>query len=183
MVTAESQQQIYVADDNTWKKWRLVWLIAFAAGIVIIARDSETVRESLVGLGQIHRIIAISLLAIITTTFFVRNPSVPFKSIFFFWTLFAIWQIITAIWSTFPSWTLYRSVEYLIMVLITEYCANSLKDSAQFYKWVNLIWCFIGFMVFSVWLGVIISPNLALGPSHGMIPFSINGVLPRINSN
>jgi len=123
------------------------------------------------------------LLGIFVLKYFLKNPAIPFKSIFFFLTLFAIWQVITVMWSTFPPWTLYRGVEYLIMILITAYFANSLKDSEHFYKWVDLTWWFVGFLVFSVWASVILFPHLSLAPSKGIIPFSINGLLPRINSN
>jgi len=175
----------YTVEEATtsWGQWRLIWLIVFVSGLVLIVRDTMSARESLVGLGQIHRLICMLLLGIFVLKYFLKNPAIPFKSIFFFLTLFAIWQVITVMWSTFPPWTLYRGVEYLIMILITAYFANSLKDSEHFYKWVDLTWWFVGFLVFSVWASVILFPHLSLAPSKGIIPFSINGLLPRINSN
>jgi len=183
MIKNEMTQYAVEEANTSWGKLRLIWIIVFVAGLVFVGRDSATARDEMIGLGQIHRLICMLLLGIFVLKYFLKNPAIPFKSIFFFLTLFAIWQVITVMWSTFPPWTLYRGVEYLIMILITAYFANSLKDSEHFYKWVDLTWWFVGFLVFSVWASVILFPHLSLAPSKGIIPFSINGLLPRINSN
>lgn len=171
--------------EYSWKKWELMWIIAFIAGFTLVARDSETARETLIGLGQLHRVISITMLGLIAISFFLRNPTVPFKSILFFWTFFACWQILTVLWSTFPSWTLYRAVEYLIMVLITAYCANYLISLEQWTKWVNLVWIFIGCLLVSVWLGALISPDSAIVATHrpGIVPWYVKGIYPKINPN
>jgi len=183
MINNEPHSINNTGKEYVWIKWRIIWIIAFIAGLTFLARETETASETLVGLGQIHRVIGISLLAIILMKLFVNNPSVPFKSIFFFWTFFALWQMLTTSWSTFPAWTLYRSSEYIILVSITAYCANSLQEAKQLTKWINLIWFFIGILVLSVWLSVIISPGEALSPGRGIIPVSINGLFPKISSN
>ena len=110
-----------VSDFGHWKRWRAVWTIAFMAGWVIIGRDSETARSTLVGIGQIHRVLFVLILGFYVLPHFIRNASVPFRSLFFFWTIFSTWQILTSLWSTFPAWTFYRSIEYLVMVFITVY--------------------------------------------------------------
>jgi len=70
------------------------------------------------------------------------------------------------------------------MIGITAYFANSIKDAPLlFFKWVNLTWLLVGLLLLSVWLAVIIFPNLTLMPSKGMSPFLISGVYPRINPN
>lgn len=173
-----------ITTEYSWKKLKLIWIIAFIAGFTLVARDSETARETLIGFGQLHRITGITILGVIFILFFIRQPSVLLKSIFFFLSLFCLWQITTAAWSNYPSWTIYRSAEYLIVIGVTAYVANSIKDSPLlFFKWINLTWFLVGLLLLSVWLAVIIFPNLALVPSKGIIPFMIGGVYPRINPN
>jgi len=185
MPRTQDQNLYYYAVNVTWNNWRLIWIIAFITGLVLIVRDTASARETLVGLGQIHRLLGISIVGIIALTLLARNASVPFKSIFFLWTIISLWQIMTTLWSTFPVWTLYRSLEYLIMVMITAYCAYNIKDDTQYIQWVNLIWIFIGVLVFSVWIGVILTFGSALVPTREgvLLPFHLTGLFPRINAN
>lgn len=183
MIKNEMTQYAVEEANTSWGKLRLIWIIVFVAGLVFVGRDAATARDEMIGLGQIHRIVCIFALAIILLHFFLKNPSIPFKSTFFFLTLFSFWQIITSFWSTFPAWTLYRSVEYLIIVWITAYCAASLRDVSLFVKWIDFVWICVGLLVFTVWLSLIIAPDIARGPSKGILSFSLMGAYPRINSN
>ena len=129
MIKDEITQYTVKESILAWGKLRLIWLILFVASFVFIARETATARDELIGLGQIHRIICIFLLGIILLRFFIKAPAIPFKSIFFFLTIFSFWQMATSIWSTFTLWTIYRSTEYLIVIWITAYLANSIKNS------------------------------------------------------
>lgn len=102
-------------------------------------------------------------------------------------TVFGLVCLASTAWSVFPTWTLYKSVEYLIDIALLAAILESLDSPLQFRNLFNWTWTLYGGLLLSVWLGTLLWPHEAF---YGQIlqrgaalESRLQGVLPAISSN
>src|SRR5438309_1233074 len=100
--------------------WHWLWLLVFLSGLVFRIRDIETIHDAPVDAWAAWRI---GLMALVAVVLLSRLPGgrpdwvaaivrgLP-AGVF----LYGVMALISTLWSVYPLWTLYRSVEYLIDV-------------------------------------------------------------------
>jgi O-antigen ligase len=104
---------------------------------------------------------------------------------------FALWNLISTLWSVFPTLTFYKSVEYLVTVLLFAFAVflirvnarnspNQLLALKSLFDW---NWFLTFSLLVTVYLGVLILPQRAIVPVPGVVPFALEGVLPGISAN
>ncbi|MEM2175480.1 MAG: O-antigen ligase family protein [Candidatus Micrarchaeia archaeon] len=171
--------------QNTKRLYYLevLWLFAFTSGLTFVLQDVEILRENPIQLSIIHKNISHLILGLFVSIQILKKPSAIFKNFILIFTLFSIWCAFSSLWSIYPIWTLYRSIEYFIFVCLVTYTAFSLKNYIELKKLVGFIWLLIGLLVISAWVGMLIFPEQAMRPSKGLIPFILHGALPRLNAN
>lgn len=164
--------------------WKHLWIIVFLGSVNIVLRDAASINETPLTYAVIHRPITAILVGTILLLPLIKWPRRLLRGILGSLMLFSLWRLITSIWSEFPLWTIYRSIEYLIIVILASYTVASLKNLTDLTRWLNLIWWWIGILVVSAYLGIIFFPEDALkSVPDALLPVMLHGVLPRINPN
>lgn len=90
-------------------------------------------------------------------------------------------------WSVFPSWTFYKSWEYLIDVALLAAILESVESTEDLRILFNWTWTLYGVLLLSVWKDVLLFPQESLhsealqqGAALGV---RLDGVIPAISSN
>ena len=171
--------------QSSWEQWwRWLWLIAFIGGLTFVVRDLETISERPLQLEVIHRPITASIVGLLLLPTITRGPLVMFRGILGVLSLFALLRLVSTLWSPNPLWTLYRSLEYIVIVALTAYTAATLRTIEALRKWVNWVWLWYGLLMVSAWIGAIVAPEKALRPVPGaLLPVQLFGVFPPIDPN
>jgi hypothetical protein len=84
---------------------------------------------------------------------------------------------VSTVWSVFPSWTLYKSLEYLVDITCLAAIVTLIRSAHGYKAFLDWSWTLCGLLVGSVWLGVLLWPSLALQAEQGTLsrPFSARG--------
>lgn len=174
-----------VGGHSVWDRWwRWLWFTAFVGGSLVVVRDVDALREAPLGLEVAHRLLSVGLIGFLLLPRIIRSPGAVFRGVPGLLVAFALWRLGSTGWSVYPEWTLYRSVEYLIIALLTVYTASSMKTSAEFYAWLNAVWGWLAVLVALAWKDILLFPQEALRPSASgaLVPFQLFGVLPIQNA-
>lgn len=178
--------------NSPWRRyWRWVWLVAFAGGLVFVVRDVDVIQETAITIGVLHRPVAAVIVGLLIVPVALKRLTVPFRRLVGLLTVFALWRLTSTIWSPEPAWTLYRSFEYLTIVVLTAYTAASIRSVKELREWMNWVWAWTGLMVASVWIGLAVAPTSALRlvsdvpgvAQEAVLPVMLQGVFPVINPN
>jgi len=184
---------------RAWAKWRVLkkelhwwhwlWFALLASGFVFRVRDANTAKESPVDGAAIYRLGLVALTALLLIWRLLRKQTawlgLLFQGLIGAMTVFALVSATSALWSVNGPWTLYKSIEYLVdMMLMAAILAtlHSLKDYEVLFNW---NWTLTGLLILSAWIGAAIWPQEALdaGFSGGMLGYRLSGVYPGQGSN
>ena len=173
------------AASLTW--WQLLWLLAFLSGLVFRARTSQDIAANAVDGWAIFRIalmgvnagILILRLALRRTLWLEYLQRGPIAALL----VYCLVCLTSTLWSVFPAWTLYKSVEFSTDVILLAAVAATANSVEMWKKLLDWTWILSGALLFSVWLGILISPEPALHSNEGVLGFQLSGVLPDVDSN
>jgi hypothetical protein len=179
---------------RAWAKWRVLkqelrwwhwlWFALLASGFVFRVRDANTAKESPVDGAALYRLGLVALTALVLIWRLLRKKTawlgMLFQGLIGAMTLFALVGATSALWSVNGPWTLYKSLEYMVdMMLLAAILAtlHSLRDYETLFNW---NWTLTGLLILSAWLGAAIWPQGALdaGYSGGMLGYRLSGVYP-----
>jgi len=159
-------------------------MIAFINGLVFSIRHIQTQQMEYFDYTVIHRPITIIIIGLLIIPLIFKYKNVLLRRTFFLLTLFAVWQIISVVWSDNKLWTSYRSLEFMVIAVLAAYTAAILNDSEGIKKWMNWVWGWYVILILTVWIGAILSPkNAFIQMPNATLPFMLNGVYPRMNAN
>jgi O-antigen ligase len=184
---------------RAWAKWRVfrkelrwwhwMWFAVLASGFVFRIRDANTAKEAPLDGWAIYRLGLIAVIGLWLLLRLLRKQTVwmgaLFQGLIGAMTIYALVSATSAVWSVNGPWTLYKSVEYLIdMMLMAAILVtlHSLKDYETLFNW---NWILTGLLIASAWVGAVIWPEEALdaGFSGGMLGMRLSGVYPGQGSN
>ena len=170
--------------------WHWLWLLAFASGLVFRVRGVGDIRENPVDAWAAYRIgLEIIVAAVLIVRLAIRRTpwfGSTFRGLVGALAALGMVGIASTAWSVYPSWTFYKSFEFLLdvsllaAILVTVQSAKSYK---HFFDWT---WTLYGLLLVSVWVGVILWPNDALygqGFPIGILGVRLTGVLPAVSAN
>ena len=167
--------------------WHCLWLLLFLSAFQFRMRDSHDIAETAVDGGALYRI---SLVAIVATVLGVRlllrrTPlvSAMFQGLIGRITIYVSICIFSTLWSVYPAWTLYRSLEYLVDVGVIAAILATLASLENYKRALDWTWTLDGILLTSFWLGALLWPADAFQPSNGLIPVQLEGVFPQVASN
>jgi O-antigen ligase len=83
----------------------------------------------------------------------------------------------------YPAWTLYRSLEYLVDVVLLATILTTFASAESYKSLFDWTWTLDGLLLVSVWLGAWLWPSEALQPLPGLIGVQLRGVAPQISDN
>jgi len=167
--------------------WHLLWIMVFLSGLVFRARGAEEIQEGPLDLWALYRVglmgtVALVLLSRLTTT---RTSWLTylFRGLIGVLMLYVMLSIVSSLWSVFPLWTLYKSVEYLVDVALLAAIMASIRTDREWKTLFDLTWSLYGLLAGTVWLGLLISPGEAVIPGIGVIGLQLQGLWPEISAD
>ncbi len=169
--------------------WHWLWFLVFVSGLTFRRgdRDIEAIREVPVDVWAGWRIALMGMVAIVLLGRLASRTSdwVPallrglVAGIF----LYGLTSLISTLWSVYPMWTLYRSLEYLVDVALLAAIVVAVRNVEEIKSLFDWTWLLSGLLLITVWLGVLLRPEAAVSTGVGLIGMQIHGVLPSIASN
>lgn len=171
--------------------WQTLWVLLLISGLVFRARSAAEISQDPVDALALFRIGLVCLVALVL---FLRltlrktrwSPGV-FSGIIGVFLLYPLISLASTVWSVSPAWTLYKSVEFFIDVLLLAAIVSTLESAEEYKKFVNLTWVLLGFLVATAWIGAVVDPGDALfsDPSVGLmaLPARLVGVMPVVSCN
>jgi hypothetical protein len=169
----------------TW--WHGLWLLVFLSGFQFRLRDTQAIKEAAVDFAAVYRIalMAITAFALGVRLVLRRAPHrlSLFRGPIGALALYAVICVASTLWSVFPAWTLYKSLEYLVDVVLLAAILATFPSVEAYKCMFDWTWTLDGFLLVSVWLGALMWPGEALQPSPGLIRVQLQGVAPQISDN
>jgi O-antigen ligase len=102
-------------------------------------------------------------------------------------TVFGLVCLASTAWSVFPSWTFYKSFEYLLDVALLASVLESIHSTDDYRNLFNWTWALYGCLLLSVWVGAIVWPHEAfygqILDTSAVMESRLEGVLPALSSN
>jgi hypothetical protein len=173
--------------------WHSLWGVLFVSGLVLRVRDVQDINSSPADSAAAFRIALVSLVGFILLGMLglKRHDWMGslFRGFIGFMTLYCVVSAISTIWSVYPAWTFYKSIEYLVDVsMLAAFVAivHSVEDYKSFFDWT---WTLYGLMLGAVWLSAIIAPSAGflrgqnMQKDIGVLPVQLQGVFPAVAAN
>src|SRR2546422_990485 len=167
--------------------WHGLWFLLFVSGLTFRGRDIDTIREAPVDFWAGWRIGLIGLVAMVLLGRLAKRTSdwVPAllrglpAGVF----LYGLASLVSTLWSVYPMWTLYKSLEYLVDVALLVAVVGAVRNVEEIKSLFDWTWLLSGLLLLTVWLGVLLRPEAAVLTGVGLIGIQLQGVLPSIASN
>jgi O-antigen ligase len=167
--------------------WHWVLLLQFLSALVFRVRGIEDIHEATVDAWALYRITLMGVVGLVLAARLVSGKtewsSWLFRGLIGAMGVYAGICIVSTIWSVFPSWTLYKSCEYLVDVLCIATVVSSVRGADDFRSLWNWIWVLYGLLIVSIWAGALLAPTLAFLPNAGLFGFELQGVMPQVSTN
>lgn len=168
------------------KKWNFLTWLVLIGGVTIVNRSTADALSSPFTIEILHRFLSIAIVGTLLLQSVFQNISVPFQKSSVALFAFALVQLSSTIWSVNPVWTGLRSLEYLVVLLLAVYSANSFRNIADYLNWSRIYYIWLILLLISIVLGALFLPSVAFS---GLEEVSLSGtgllqgVYPRINPN
>src|ERR1019366_6866994 len=162
------------------------WVILFLSGLVFRTRDKLTIQEDPVDAWALFRIGLVGLAFLLIFSYYISTKSSArslyegLPGVLIAWALLGV---ASAVWSAFPSWTLYKSLEYGVDVASVATIVSRMKTIEDCKRFFDLTWILLFGLLLSVWMGVVIWPNEALERGANLIGLQLLGVVPSVAAN
>lgn len=167
--------------------WHCLWLVVFLSGFQFRDRDVQQITTTAVDSGAAYRIafMAITACGLGASLAFRKIPRLGpwFKGLLGLMATYALVSAASTLWSVYPAWTLYKSFEYLLDVILLVVILAAARSPRGYKTLLDWTWTLIGLLVALVWLGALVWPSEALQPSRGLISVQLNGVMPQVAAN
>ena len=165
-----------------WTWWHWSFLLLIISTLVFRIRDNAEVTSAPVDAWALLRL---GPEALVAAVLFIRskNPATAWRHSLFQGLLgvLAVYGIVCAVsstWSVYPSWTLYKSLEYLLDVCALAAFMVTATSEAEIRKLCNFVWLLYGLDMVWAWT------NAALWPSEALDELGrLSSVWPVISYN
>jgi O-antigen ligase len=167
--------------------WHLLWFMVFLSGLTFRARSTEDLQENPLDPASIYRVALVGTVGLVLLgAFFLRRHSTIdnlFKGPVIWLTAYATVSALSAVWSVYPTWTLYKSVEYLTSVVLIAGVLGSVRKPCEFKTLFDWTWLLNGIILISAWFGGVYPPEESLLQGVGFQNLRIQGILPLVSRN
>ena len=162
------------------------WILLFLSGLVFRARDTESIHETPLDAWALFRVAGVVLAFLLMAGLFIGGKcSVRslYRGLPALLIACGLIGAASTAWSMFPSWTLYKSLEYAVDVAVLAgilSVLHTMEDLKRLFDWT---WVLLFGLLFSVWLGALIWPEEALEHGVGLLGLQLSGVFPSVAAN
>jgi O-antigen ligase len=167
--------------------WHVLWTALFLSDLTFRIRTAEAVIENPLDPWGLYRV---GLVAIVAAALSMRLALRATKTLANLSTgpvgwlaVFGIVSLVSAAWSVYPSWTVYKSLEFLTDVALLAAIVATVRNWREYKTIVDWTWVLYGTLLLVVWAGVLVWPGVALEPSRGVLGYSLSGVVPAVPPN
>jgi len=163
--------------------WHWLLLLAYISQLVFRLRDVPEARDSPLDAWAILRIGPEAIIvAVLLSRLTLRRPDwLPslYRGLIALLTTYAMVCVISSVWSVFPVWTLYHSLEYFMDIALLATVLVMVRTADQYKTVMDWVWLVYGAGMVLVWIEAILMPQLAFQPpTH-----RLEGVFPIENWN
>jgi O-antigen ligase len=162
-------------------------LLTFLSGLVFRIRAIDAFRETTIDAWAMYRIGLMTIVVLVLAVGLVTRRTAwtgwLFRGVVGFMAIYAVTCAVSTIWSVFPTWTLYKSLEYFIDVALIAAVVSSVGSADEYSSFVDWVWVMYGLLLCSVWAGAALAPALAFLPNRGIFGFELQGVMPQLSTN
>ncbi|ROR35149.1 O-antigen ligase-like membrane protein [Inmirania thermothiophila] len=167
--------------------WHVFWALYFLGGLTFRVRDTESTVENPLDAAAFYRVALVGIVGIILLGALTLRRGLGLNRVFGgligLLSLYAFVCIASTLWSVYPSWTLYKSLEYVLGVVLIGVIVASMRSEVQFKSLFDWTWLLVGLETLSVWVGVILRPEEAISQGVGLLGIQIHGLFPRVAAN
>lgn len=160
----------------------LMLIVLFLSSLNFSFRTFSDITTSLINPEVFHRIAGFFILSVYVL---YKSPkiyrTIKSNKFLIFFTCYCLYRILSSTWSIFPIWSLYRSVEFLIVGMFFISLLDKMKSEVSLINNLNRIIILYLCLLVTVILGIFHSPD-AIIFSENLIP-KLQGIIPRWNSN
>lgn len=167
--------------------WHGLILLTFMSGLLFRVRDADAIQDNTLDAWAVYRVglcavigFALVARAIVGKTKLLSSLS---KGVMALMLLYCVVSAISALWSVFPAWSLYKSVEFMVDIALVAAIVATVRSVQSLKTLFDWTWILQSLLLASVWIGAAISPGGALLPSPGLLPIQINGIYPVLSAN
>jgi O-antigen ligase/polysaccharide polymerase Wzy-like membrane protein len=166
-----------------WYHW--LWLLMVASTLVFRIRASTAIQQSPLDGWAAYRIALVSTAAIILMMVYRRVDWIGSmrRGLLGALSAYAIICLVSAIWSAYPAWTIYKSAEYLVDVAVLAAVVASMHSAQDYKRFLDWLWLIVVLQVCSVWLGTLLWPESAFIRGSALLGQRICGVSPAIDQD
>ena len=137
--------------------------------------------------GNYYRIVLVGVSGVISLITVFSIPQTAVRLISLSLWMFVIYGFV-AVLSTFlvpqaAFYALWKASEVIIATFLVMGVLSSSYPEESMLRAYHIVIMFLSVLLISTWVGVILFPGEALLPSRGVIPYTIQGVVPVLNGN
>jgi len=167
--------------------WHILWFLVLISGLVFRIRNTHEAQDSPIDFWALFRMGIMGLVGFVLIVRLAMKKTEWLSSLFRgtigLLTAYAVIAIASFLWSIYPLWTLYKSVEYLIDIVLISAIVVSARSVYDFKVLFDWTWFLLGLLTASAWLGIFIWPEYALRKEVGVLGIQLAGVLPAMETN
>lgn len=167
--------------------WQSLWFLLFLSGLVVRTRTAEAATDQPLDFWAIARAGLVGLVGVLLLLrLFFRSTSWARgirKGLIGAVAGYALISLVSSLWSVFPLWTAYKSIEYLVDIALIAAVVETVKSTHEFKRLFDWTWVLVAFLAVSIWIGIVLWPSEAVRSGIGLLGFQVSGVLPVIGSN
>jgi len=171
----------------TW--WQGLWLLVFLSGLVMRIRVVQDIDQSPVDAWAMYRSGLVLTVGLILCARLVSDRTrwlgVLSSGILGILAVYPLLTLVSTVWSVRPSWTFYKSIEYLVELATIAAVVASVPSVREYRKFANLTWTLLGLLAASAWVGAILDPadGLSTGQNLGPLTLRLEGVMPSVDAD
>lgn len=163
--------------------WHWLWLLAFVSALVFRIRDATEAASAPIDGFAMLRVLPEAIIGLVLLVRLLHRGSSWWKSS---WrglvgalSIYGLVCLVSALWSVKPTWTLYKSAEYLLDVTVLSAVLTTVRSPEAYESLFNWTLTLCGIELLWTWIGVLIWPAEALGTYPGRLV----GVFPIQSAN
>jgi len=165
--------------------WHALWALIFLSGLVFRNRDVQTLKVAPIDLWAVYRIILVSLVAFTLMVHLAlrRREWLPslFRGIVGVMAAYALVCVVSTVWSVYPAWTLYKSLEYVVDIGLLAAILAHAPSEERYKTFIDLTWVLLALLLVTVWVGAVVWPDEAFVPAGELVRVRLAGVLPGLD--
>jgi len=168
--------------DLVW--WHGLWLLIFVSSLVFRIRDAADAQSLPIDGYAVLRLLPEAIVGLFLLVRFLGKGSSLQRSslqgLAGALCAYGLVSLVSAFWSVQPTWTVYKSAEYLLDVMVLTAVLATVESTETYEKFFNWTLILCGIELLWTWFGAVLWPEEAL---HSTYPERLVGVFPIQSAN